>query len=147
MKINFHWGWGISIAIALFMISFSTLVVSAIRQNVELVAPDYYDQEVRYQARIDQIANARALDNPVRISQPAPSTVLLAYTADVQGATGQIAFFRPSDAKLDFVVDMQTGDTAQQIRDTHLIRGLWRIKITWEKAGKAYYHEQPLVIQ
>ena len=46
------------------------LVVKANLTTTELVAEDYYDQEITYQDKIDAKHNAKGLDISIRRSQP-----------------------------------------------------------------------------
>ncbi|MGB1317661.1 MAG: FixH family protein, partial [Flavobacteriales bacterium] len=53
-----NWGWGISIFYGSFVVFMLGMVTLAFQQDFDLVADDYYEQEIAYQGRIDQMNNA-----------------------------------------------------------------------------------------
>ena len=55
MKLQISWGTGIVIAFAIFMAVTVSTAVYMMNQDVNLVADDYYDQEIKYQQQIDRI--------------------------------------------------------------------------------------------
>ena len=138
---KFHWGHGVIIAFILFATLIISLVVGSIRQNVELVSPDYYAQEIRYQNRIEEIKNNQNLDKPAEIIAEKEQVVIKIFTAN---PIGNVVFFRPSDATKDFSLPLNVQENSQIIPTQNLEKGLWRVKITWESDKKTYFHEQKI---
>ena len=52
-----NFGSWITVAFVLFAGLIISLVVVCVRQDVSLVSADYYQQEIKYQSRIDDISN------------------------------------------------------------------------------------------
>lgn len=144
-----NFGHKIGIFYGLFVIFMITLVTLCIKQkDISLVSDDYYKQEIAYQAEIEKQHNAEQLVNPVQIAYTAEKQeVTLSFPEEQKGATGKVKFYRPSDAKKDITIDLALNETAEQeIPVNHLTKGLWVVKLEWEKAGKAYLKEQKIVL-
>ncbi len=144
-----NFGHKIGIFYGLFVIFMITLVTLCIRQkDVTLVSDDYYKKEIAYQAEIEKLSNNEHLSTPVKITYAGDKQLVsLSFPEEQKGATGKVQFYRPSDAKKDFTIDLKLTETAvQQIPVTSLSKGLWVVKIEWEKSGTAYLKEEKLVL-
>ena len=116
----------------------------------ELVAKDYYEQEIRYQSQLDRIERVRASRSLASIQyQPAIKTI----TISIPGSSGQdrpsgkVELYRPSAASLDLSIKLEVdGNGTQQIDTSNLQPGLWKIKITWSAGGKDYFLDQKVRI-
>ena len=144
-----NFGHKIGIFYGLFVVFMITLVTLCVKQkDISLVSNDYYKQEIGYQAEIDKQHNAEQLATPVQITYVGEKQLVsISFPEEQSDATGKVKFYRPSDAKKDFTVDLVLkGKTEQEILVNRLTKGLWVIKIEWEKAGKAYLKEQKIVL-
>lgn len=125
------------------------LVWLCVRQDdIHLVSEDYYRQEIAYQDKIDQKANVSHLTEKLTFTYDSASREVLVSIPNVlNGATGQIQFYRPSDARKDFVQKLETihGQT-QRIPAGGLDAGHWILKTTWQKDQKNYYQEDKIII-
>lgn len=143
------WGNKIAIAYGLFVAFMILLVVACVKQNdIFLVSDDYYKQEIEYQGRIDDIANANQLEHPVTVELDEESNTLrIDLTAASVAAKGKVTFYRPSNPELDreFPIKLSAAGT-QEFPVKSLAKGLWLIKVQWEKAGKSYYKEQKVQV-
>ncbi len=115
-------------------------------QDVDLVADDYYKQEIEYQDQIDKISNARALNEPIGYEYSSSQhTVKLIFpdTYLQHDLKGKIHFYRPSNSSEDKIFDLRVNDSGEQLISTSsLSRGLWKIKINWNSGGKEFYDEK-----
>lgn len=60
------WGKGILLTIIGFVVLIMTMVMISVRMDgIELVTENYYEEEIRYQDRIDESNSASALDREV----------------------------------------------------------------------------------
>lgn len=145
-----NWGWKIVLLYSAFVIMTLSMVIFFMRQKVDLVADDYYKQEIQYQSQIDKITNARSLKEPVGYNYShQPRTVKLSFpNAHVQqGLVGKIHFYRPANAKEDKEFDINTNESGEQIISiSSLSRGLWKIKISWNSGGKEFYDEKVVTL-
>lgn len=118
--------------------------------KVDLVADDYYKQEIEYQDQIDKISNAQALKEPIEFEySSALRTVKLLFPSShlQQGLKGNIHLYRPSDSSLDKKFEINPNETGEQvIAIGSLQKGLWKVKISWSADGRAYYDEKVITI-
>ena len=145
-----RWGIGIAavyIAFAALMLAF---VLAASLQRTDLVADDYYDQEVKYQQRIDQIKRSQESTRKVEVSyQRAAQQITLQFPSVLDGneVSGNVVLFRPSNASLDRNYSIQLDEqNRQQFSTENLIAGNWRLMIHWEYQGEQFFSEELLTI-
>jgi len=141
MKIS----WGIKIAglYVGFVILILSLVSMAMRQNVDLVSKDYYEQELNYQDKIDKTNRSRSLKEP--LSWEVKQGVLaLKFPEQFKGQkiNGSIYFFRPSDAAMDKTIPISADTSSvRDISTTQLKKGLYKMQVSWEVNKEEYYNE------
>ncbi len=138
-----NWGHKIAavyISFALFMIF---LVVMAFRQNFDLVADDYYAQEIAYQGRIDQMNNAKEKDYMVTAEQ---DTEKLTLRFPVPATNVKVHIFRPSDEGMDLRQSSETSTTELTFLRKDLSTGKYLAKVEWQAEGETYYEEKILII-
>ncbi|HXI50618.1 MAG TPA: FixH family protein [Candidatus Saccharimonadales bacterium] len=136
--------------IAWFVVFASALaawVSYAVRQNPDLVRPDYYEEEIRYQQQLERLNRTAAV--PVALDYDAEHGELklrLPREHAVSRPVGRILCYRPSDAALDFEIPMAVDDQGRQAVDVRARRGgLWRVRVQWKAAGQDYFFEQSVV--
>ncbi len=139
---------GIMITIAVFISLLVTVVIFSFYQDVNLVTPEYYSDELAYQTAIDNIRRTRTLESDLSISvQPAQGIVILVpKTLDHHNLSGRIQVYRPSDHRLDQWVDFNPVSGQQIIRVNEMVPGLWMVKIFWVMDGDHYYTESDVVL-
>ena len=148
MKIN--WGTKIVIAYICFGIIIFSMVFISMKQDVSLVAKDYYKQEIAYGDQMNRISNFNSLDEPPSINFDRTSSRLtlefpLALTVKIN--KGTIHLFRPSSADLDKKYNIKLNEKGDQtINLANLSNGLWKVKLNWTMDGDEYYHERTIVI-
>ncbi|HRH65101.1 MAG TPA: FixH family protein [Bacteroidia bacterium] len=143
---KFNWGWGIFIFLVLFMSFILQLVYRCTQQRVDLVSEKYYENEIKFQQRIDMETNTSFLDGSVRI-ETGNGKMEINYPEVNKVKNGQITFFKPDDARQDFTVPIQVSPTGQQVVDiSELTKGRWNIQFQWSQDGKPYYSEHKVLI-
>lgn len=124
------------------------LVFKASNQKFDLVTKDYYEQELRYQAVIDQSANAANLSAPVTIHKT-NSELQITFPAEMNGKKKTIDFYLyyPADAKRDFrkKIEISENEFAQSLPAA--MKGQYELKLSWEVDGVKYYYEKKLLFQ
>jgi hypothetical protein len=138
-----NWGHKIAavyISFALFMIF---LVVMAFRQNFDLVADDYYAQEIAYQTRIDHVQNAKAKNYGVTAEQDAEKLTL---RFPVPATNVKVHIFRPSDEGMDLHGASETSITELIFLRKDLSTGKYLAKVEWQAEGVTFYEEKVIVV-
>lgn len=144
------WGWKIVVVYSLFVIMTLSMVFFFMRQKVDLVADDYYKQEIEYQDKIDKISNARSLREPISFtfsSQEREIQLKFPKAHIDQGIAGEVRLYRPSDSDEDKGFDIKPNTNGEQVIAVgSLKKGMWRVKISWTSAGKGYYDEKVITL-
>lgn len=149
-KKKFSWGIGIIALYGSFMLGIALLVYISVTRHIDLVTPNYYEKEIKYQQQIDKINNTVKLENKLTTEIMNGSYVIVFpdHSTEEHLLTGEITFYRPSDAKKDFKLPLDPGvDLKQVINTDKLEKGLWKVSIDWSKNGVDYFSEEKIVIQ
>ena len=142
------WGNKLIIVFIVFAALMATLVYKATQTKFELVSKDYYQDELRYQDKIDGAANA-ALEAPISI-QLNDEIISIEFPDAQKNAniTGEAWFYCSVDATKDkrFVLSVDSTGI-QRIERKRLQKGDYQIKISYEINQKKYYVAQQLHLQ
>lgn len=150
-KISDKLSWRIYVIapIVIFAIAMICMVVIAMRANVDLVTENYYEQELKYQQQIDLKNNASLIADKVSFETAGEREVIMKTEgAAFDGKSGEIKFYRPSDASKDFtVVFMPDEKGIQRISHQLLGRGLWKIRLDLADSQKSYAVDKTLFME
>jgi hypothetical protein len=144
-----NWGKKIAIVYVCFVGFMGFLVWQCLHQDdIHLVSKDYYQKEISYQNDIDQMNNTNQLSTQLKFQYVSENRIVkLVFPKESIGSTGNINFYRPADARKDFAVKLEIANAeSQYIPVANLDRGLWVIKVLWNKDGKAYYKEEKITL-
>lgn len=149
MKLN--WGNWIAVVYSVFVLFIIAMVYMAFGEKWDLVAENYYEQEIQYQDKINSKGNVSSAGVEPRIY--VKGGVLKLEFGGSQTSTvfdkGQIEFFRPSDAAMDVKVSFEEAlkdSSSVSVPLQILSKGKYLAKISWTKDEKNYYFEQNLII-
>lgn len=147
-----RWPLAIGAAFVLFATYIGLMVQHALRTSVDLVSPDYYQQELRYQQRMEATARTAALPAPVQVQVEAAARRLrltLPPALAGQPVRGTLQFFRPADQRLDFTLPFApAGQPPQQVLSTRALRpGHWRLRLAFSAGPQEYFLEKELTIR
>lgn len=139
---KWNWGTKLVIAMAIFMGFIFVLVYQCTLHDINLVEKDYYPKGIKYQDRLDEIANAKPLENQIRVYQEIEK-IIIAFP-EIHPDTGSITFFRPSDTKFDQLYNFSLDSNYRtSFPKNKFIQGKYLVKIYWEKENVGYYVEKP----
>ncbi|MGF6845488.1 hypothetical protein QFZ51_000723 [Chitinophaga sp. W3I9] len=139
-----NWGHKIIIVFVVFAAGILTLVTKSMRTRIDMVTPDYYSEELKYQQVIDGKENAARLSAPVTISQE-DAGVMISLPSELRNKAlnGKVTFYRPSDSGKDVLMPLQPDQSGRQLVSRQLfIRGPYKVKIAWTMNDQPYYQEQ-----
>lgn len=149
MKTNRNfWPLGIIAVFLCFAAGMTTMVVLACRSNTDLVSHDYYEQEIRFQGRIDSLNRTKGLHASASYDAAAKRLIITlpAEHAD-KAVSGQIQLYRPAAAGLDQQFKLEPDAKGRQTLDLAALQnGLWKVRIAWTVAGQDYFLEQKIVV-
>ncbi len=144
---QFNWGTKIAIVYLLFVAGILFLVMQSSRQKIDLVTPDYYEQEIKYQERIDQSKRADALTGKLTVDRSGDSLTLRFPEEMAEKALrGNVWIYYPADESLDVKTSFETRN------GQHLLvlpangdrTGMFIVKTGWNSEGIEYYTENIL---
>ncbi|WP_448519867.1 FixH family protein [Rhodoflexus sp.] len=139
---KFHWGHGVVVSFVLFVAMIGYMVAVAMRSDVLMVSKDYYRQEENFNAHAEAVGHAREAGNLLRMEQTATEVTFVCPKEWVTQSEGEIYFYRPSDAKLDFRVAFTPDEEGKQYIHTEpLAKGYWRAKLQIKAAGRSYFKD------
>lgn len=144
------WPYAIIGWMLLFGTGMAAWLVVAIRNDPELVRPDYYEQEIAYQQQIDRLNRTAAVRSEISVAyenarQQIALRIPAAHLADK--LSGTIQFYRPSNAKLDFKLPLAVDASGlQSVPTVKLQAGLWKVRVSWTSGGQEFFHDQSIVL-
>jgi hypothetical protein len=144
-----NWGWKLTLAYLGFVAMIMTLVFKARSEKIDLVATDYYAQEIAYQSRINAIKRTSALSDSVAHTLTGEG-IEVTFPAECAGKveSGEIRLYRPSDAGLD--ESFPIGSDFQgvlTIPSSSLKTGYYLVQSSWKMNGQDYYSEESILIK
>jgi len=142
-----NWGSKLGIFASIYVIGILIFVGFSTTQDINLVAKDYYPQEMKYQSQIDKIKNTHGLKEKVAITQQA-GTIQIQFPIEMQsGVSGSIVFYRPADSGDDLRSDIELdGNGTQTFQADKLLQGRYAVKIDWQHQSKEYYQEEAIYL-
>lgn len=144
------WPYAIIAFFAIAICGCAVFVIFCNLHPAELVARNYYEQEVLYQDRIDNIKRARELPATASISYDSSRqeiVVVLPVAAGGALPSGKVELYRPSDAKQDRSLKLAVDKAGRQTIDARTLQpGLWKVRLSWASGMQEYYCDQNLVL-
>lgn len=128
-----NWGKGITVALTLFIGFIVTLGVILMRQNVDLVADDYYQQEINYETQISAESNARKLEVLPTFAQDENYFIVSIPEGAFTKMTLDLS--RPNNSDKDQHFDIN-GTKMFMIEKSDLEKGQYGIALRYEFDGK-----------
>ncbi|MEP1032251.1 FixH family protein [Ekhidna sp.] len=141
---DMNWGHKIVLAFILFAAFIGYMVVRAFQEDFDLVAEDYYAQEINYQQKLNKLSNTAEDGKSVVVKQKA-GEILLTFPDEI--ATGNIHFYHPSRKIFDRTFEISLTDYKQKIERSELVAGSYRVNITWRSNDTDYYQQSSIYIQ
>jgi hypothetical protein len=144
---SFDWGTRIAAVYLLFVAGIGWMVYRSGRERVDLVTPDYYEQEVRFQERIDQQARAAALSSPVAVAF-VRGRVEVELPVEFEGrpVEGDLTLYCPADAGKDLSSAFRTAGRRVVLGVPPDRSGFHVVKLSFRSGGKAYHVEREIFV-
>lgn len=138
-------GKWIVVTFVCFAIFIASLVVICVREDISLVSPNYYAEELVYQDQIDRLNNTAALPQKPSI-RIVDHTVRVDFKQQepIEGAV--LRLFCPSDQTMDRSFPITTVNGKQTFALGTIRSGMYRVKLNWVMQNKAFYWEEEIYI-
>lgn len=145
---KFHWGIKISLLYGLFVLGILSMAAFYMRQEPELVSKEYYNEEIRYQNKIEKLRRTSLLSEKVRLKVSDKKLNIRFPKVGPGDIAGDAFFYRPSDKKSDFRLPVKLDSAyTQAVSFEGRRKGLWKVELNWKAGGKEYLNEEVIYIQ
>ncbi len=146
MKLN----WGYSII--LFFIAFFTLmigfVIFSFRQSTDLVTEDYYEKGAAYTIQMEINSRSAVYKDSIRLTNQGQMVIAgFANSITRMADTMHIYFYRPSDKKSDYRINLLIHNDSVSIEKKALASGRYVVKFQWNSEAKNYEIEKEYFVQ
>lgn len=145
MKLN--WGYKIMFVYLFFVAGIIFLAIKSSMQKFELVQPDYYADELKYQSVIDATVRAKNIGTDIVVKQEA-GKILIQLPNEFANSLvkGKAHLYYAADIRKDLLKHFET-KTGSVIIELHTsTKGSYTLKLDLEKGGVTYYYEQKLFL-
>jgi hypothetical protein len=145
MKLN--WGAGIAILYLGFVVMILLLVGMSASQKIDLVTDQYYEEELRFQDKINRTNHAKALAEPL-VWEVNEQGIRIRYPKSFlkNNLTGTVKLYCPSDNTKDKTFPVKQENSTQLIAASELKAGRYHLQINWENGEKMFWNEGVVVI-
>jgi nitrogen fixation protein FixH len=149
MKIKLNWGFGVVLAFIGF-ISFIMYFVISMSSNSkyghDLVASDYYKQELKFQDKIEATKNAKNLKENIKIERVKEGMkIIFPKEFNTKLIKGKVFLYRPSNKQLDFEMLIALSDSSYLLMpDKRLLDGRWNIIVEWTYDEQSYLFKKEI---
>ncbi len=146
-----NWGHKIIVLYAVFMFGILFMVYKCTQQKVDLVTDKYYEREIKYQDQYDGMTKSNTKEYHADIalnSSKTDLTIKYPENNNAEKVNGEIYFFKPDNANLDFSVQVLVDSNNQQIIPVNkLAKGSWRVQMSWNQNQVKLYQEEKILLQ
>jgi hypothetical protein len=137
---KFTWGNAIFLVMTAFILLMTSFMIRAASNQEELVAENYYEQEVKYQQQIDKLNNTGSLSDDV-LMEIVGTELIITFPAEVKGMTlsGELYLQRPSDSRADARIPVRVDAHGRMtVPVDQRLKGAYNALLEW-KAGENEY--------
>lgn len=141
-----NWSWGKSIVLAfiIFIGLVSWALIKSFGVQIDLVTPNYYEEELKYEDRITEIKAGQEFADEISFKAKEDGLhIQFPKQWEQVSIEGKIKMYRPNDAKKDFEIPIAFNQERMQIiPGSKLLNGAWTVKLSWTEAGRKFYLEK-----
>jgi nitrogen fixation protein FixH len=145
--------WPVAI-VATFVVFISGtigLIILSAKDRNDLVAADYYEQEIQYQSRLDQLERTAPFSASIAAVYDAAHerlTLSLPPQHAAAGASGEVQLYRPNHSGADQSFPIATSaEGVQYLPATDLPSGLWKVRLHWKVADQEFFADRQVVVR
>jgi nitrogen fixation protein FixH len=140
-----NWGKGIIIAMALFMGFILTLVITLMRQDVDLEIDDYYNKELAFNEQYNAQQNYMDAAEKITFNVTTDSLFVI-FPKDLQTGKATIQLQRPNNKQQDAKFEVKAAALVY-IPTKSLPKGVFNCTIIGKRNGKSYEYNHSLKLK
>lgn len=145
-KKYFHWGNVLILVFIIFASGIGFMAYKSFQTPVNLVTKDYYEEELRYQDKINQENNAAGISN-IDLSQD-QHNVIVSFPKEIIGKKieGNIYFYCAANGKRDLTFKIAVDSTGKQNISLKEIfpNTSYKVKFTYKADSTTYFSEKDI---
>ena len=143
-----NWGYKILLVYLAFIVGILILVYKSSSQKVDLVTENYYQQELKYEQKIDQAERAQSLSSPLRY-EVNKNEISIFFPEEMKdkNISTEILLYYPADESKDSVYNLETSSGKLTIVLPEKDKGMYELKMDWKVDTTKYYSEHKVLIQ
>jgi len=140
-----NWGSKVALLYISFVALIIILVTASMKQDFQLVSPDYYQKELKHQQVLDAGKNQSKLSKAVQC-QLHDQYLLLEFPDEFKNKAvkGTLQFYAAANNKFDKNVPLNLSENKMIIDLTDFGKTTYTLKINWESENQNYYQETEL---
>jgi nitrogen fixation protein FixH len=144
---NMNWGYKIASAYLIFVGGISFLVYKTSQAKSDLVTPDYYAQELKYQDKLDESKRTAALSDSMQVTLK-DGALAIKFPKDFTGKnkSGTALLYCPSDENKDVLKDINTISDEFSVPLVKKNKVWYEVQVNYKVDGVSYYFEQKIEI-
>ncbi len=149
MLTKLNWGWRIALLYVGFVLLMLSLVYKTTTVKDDLVTPDYYAKELKYQDQLDKQQRTNKLkEQPTWVVDGQKVSIKFPAELVSKNIKANILFYNAAEAKKDFSINCTLDSTGLcEVSAGKLQRGVYQMKIDWSADGVSYYTEGTINFQ
>jgi nitrogen fixation protein FixH len=145
------WPYAIVLTFLIFLSGTATLIVIACTHQTDLITPNYYEEEIKFQTRLDQLNRTARFNGQITIGYDAGRECIRLSLPPAQcgpGTSGRIQLYRPSTTGLDRIMELQLdADGSQTLDAATLLPGLWKVRVQWTSHDQEFFADKSIVVK
>ena len=143
-----NWGYKILFVYLFFIAGIIFLVYKSSSQKVDLVTENYYQQELKYEQKIDEAERAQSLSSPLRY-EVNKNEIVIFFPDEMKDKkiTAQTLLYHPADERKDSVYTLETNSGKLTMVLPQTDKGLYELKMDWKVDTTKYYSEHKVIIE
>ncbi len=140
-------GTKIFIVYVVFVSGILFMVFKSSFQKTDLVTEDYYDKELKFQSKIDEMNRVVALSAPLEYVVK-DNVLTVQFPKDFAGKklVGEAVLYCPSDENKDIKKNFSVQDQSLQMAVPAPGKRLYELHLSWQDGTVAYYFEKKIII-
>lgn len=142
-----NWGYKIITVYVIFVLGILFLVFKSFNQNQDLVTNDYYEQELRFQDKIEETQRANKLSTIVSYEIKG-NELLISFPNEMKGKNlvASVLLYCTADKSKDTRHEYHTKDAKINFPIPAGNKGLHELKIDWIADNVPYYFQHKIMI-
>ena len=132
----------------IFIAGILFLVFKSSSQKVDLVTENYYEQELKYQEKIDEAKRAQSLSSPLKYDLN-ENRLTIFFPNEMKGVklNAQALVYYAADETKDKTYSLSTVNAKLIISLPVNDKGMYQLKMDWVAGSISYYSEYKFFIQ